>query len=159
MQNALLQTHLYSFFFLYCYLFVHLVLFGIMIYLYRVQIWNKFKMPANSPFLFSIAVGVLSFWLTFHRQFILLHRFSNWPKRALTSRFLISLLNYCRVPTEYFVELLRKALEDVNKARHKPRDSLEGRFITTCLYYKDRSYTVWVSGQMVTFQLFCHWII
>jgi len=87
-------------------------------------------MPANSPLLFSIAVGVLSFWLTFHRQFVLLHRFSNRPKRALTSRFLISLLNYCRVPTEYFVELLRKALEDVNKARHKPRDSLEGRFIT-----------------------------
>ncbi|XP_039822063.1 probable RNA-dependent RNA polymerase 3 isoform X2 [Panicum virgatum] len=53
---------------------------------------------------------------------------SNRPKRALTSRFLISLLNYCRVPTEYFVELLRKALEDVNKARHKPRDSLEVAF-------------------------------
>jgi len=50
---------------------------------------------------------------------------SNRPKRALTSRFLISLLNYCRVPIEYFVELLRKAQEDVNKARHKPRDSLE----------------------------------
>jgi len=53
---------------------------------------------------------------------------SNRPKRALTSRFLISLLIYRRVPEEYFLELLRKALEDVNKARHKPRDSLEVAF-------------------------------
>ncbi|CAL4978427.1 unnamed protein product [Urochloa decumbens] len=53
---------------------------------------------------------------------------SNRPKRALTSRFLISLLHYGRVPAEYFVELLRKALEDVNKVRRKPRDSLEVAF-------------------------------
>jgi len=159
MQNALLQTHLYSFF---SFIVICLYIWYCLV-LWYTYIESKFeinsKCPANSPLLFSIAVGVLSFWLTFHRQFVLLHRFSNRPKRALTSRFLISLLNYCRVPTEYFVELLRKALEDVNKARHKPRDSLEGRFITTCLYYKDRSYTVWVTGQMVTFQLFCHWII
>ncbi|XP_022681873.1 probable RNA-dependent RNA polymerase 3 [Setaria italica] len=53
---------------------------------------------------------------------------SNRTKRTLISRFLISLLHYGRVPAEYFVELLRRALEDVNKARHKPRDSLEVAF-------------------------------
>jgi len=127
MQNALLQTHLYSFFSFIVICFVYT--FGIVWYYDILISESKFelnsKCPANSPLLFSIAVGVLSFWLTFHRQFVLLHRFSNRPKRALTSRFLISLLNYCRVPIEYFVELQRKAQEDVNKARHKPRDSLE----------------------------------
>lgn len=127
-------------FFLCCYLFGRSVLLGIMISESKFELNSK--CPANSPLLFSIAVGVLSFWLTFHQQFVLLHRFSKRPKRALTSRFLISLLHYCRVPAEYFVELLRKALEDVNKARRKPRDSLEGRFIATRLCYKDRSCTV-----------------
>ena len=139
-------------------------------------------MPCKLTFIVFYSCWGPFFLLTFHHQFVLLHRFSNRPKRALTSRFLISLLIYRRVPEEYFLELLRKALEDVNKARHKPRDSLEGRFITvgrsiivvflqtldgwvyidlymgllmglytwaqytptitTCLYYKDRSYTV-----------------
>lgn len=54
------------------------------------------------------------------------HFSSNQPKRALTSRFLITLLQYGGVPSDYFMELLGKALKDVEKARHKTRDSLEG---------------------------------
>ncbi|XP_044975321.1 probable RNA-dependent RNA polymerase 3 isoform X1 [Hordeum vulgare subsp. vulgare] len=53
---------------------------------------------------------------------------SNRPKRALTSRFLIALLHYGGVPADYFMELLGKALKDVEKARHKTRDSLEVAF-------------------------------
>ncbi|XBI11519.1 hypothetical protein VPH35_138566 [Triticum aestivum] len=53
---------------------------------------------------------------------------SNRPKRALTSRFLITLLQYGGVPADYFMELLGKALKDVEKARHKTRDSLEVAF-------------------------------
>jgi len=50
------------------------------------------------------------------------------PKRAFTSRFLISLLHYGRVREEFFLDLLRNALEDVNNARHRPRNSLEVAF-------------------------------
>ncbi|CAM0880241.1 unnamed protein product [Alopecurus aequalis] len=53
---------------------------------------------------------------------------SNRPKRALTSRFLITLLHYGGVPVDYFMELLGKALKDVEKARHETRDSLEVAF-------------------------------
>ncbi|VAH58665.1 unnamed protein product [Triticum turgidum subsp. durum] len=53
---------------------------------------------------------------------------SNRPKRALTSRFLITLLQYGGVPADCFMELLGKALKDVEKARHKTRDSLEVAF-------------------------------
>ncbi|WVZ72691.1 hypothetical protein U9M48_021110 [Paspalum notatum var. saurae] len=53
---------------------------------------------------------------------------SNRPKRGYTSKFLIALLHHGRVPAEYFLKLLRNVLEDVNKARHKPRNSLEVAF-------------------------------
>ncbi|KAG2595071.1 hypothetical protein PVAP13_5KG047900 [Panicum virgatum] len=50
---------------------------------------------------------------------------SHRPRKAFTSRYLIALLHYGGVPDEYFMELLGKALEDVNKARNKAGDSLE----------------------------------
>ncbi|XP_037409535.1 probable RNA-dependent RNA polymerase 3 [Triticum dicoccoides] len=50
---------------------------------------------------------------------------SKYPKRAFTSRFLIALLHYGGVPADYFLELVRKALKDVEKACHKASDSLE----------------------------------
>ncbi|KAJ1282153.1 hypothetical protein BS78_03G028700 [Paspalum vaginatum] len=53
---------------------------------------------------------------------------SNRPKRGYTSKYLIALLHHGRVPAEYFLKLLRDALEDVNKARRKPRNSLEVAF-------------------------------
>ncbi|KAM0921118.1 hypothetical protein ACQ4PT_007020 [Festuca glaucescens] len=52
----------------------------------------------------------------------------NRPKRAVTSRFLITLLHYGGVPADYFIDLLGKALKDVETARHKTRDSLEVAF-------------------------------
>ncbi|KAF7035733.1 hypothetical protein CFC21_046550 [Triticum aestivum] len=50
---------------------------------------------------------------------------SKYPKRAFTSRFLIALLHYGGVPADYFLELVRKALKDVEKACYKASDSLE----------------------------------
>ncbi|XP_048562321.1 probable RNA-dependent RNA polymerase 3 isoform X1 [Triticum urartu] len=50
---------------------------------------------------------------------------SKYPKRAFTSRFLIALLHYGGVPADYFLELVRKALKDVDKACHKASDCLE----------------------------------
>ncbi|XP_044347912.1 probable RNA-dependent RNA polymerase 3 [Triticum aestivum] len=50
---------------------------------------------------------------------------SKYPKRAFTSRFLIALLHYGGVPADYFLELVRKALKDVEKACHKASYSLE----------------------------------
>jgi RNA-dependent RNA polymerase len=48
----------------------------------------------------------------------------------VTSRFLITLLHYGGVPADYFIDLLGKALKDVEEARHKTRDSLEGWFVS-----------------------------
>ncbi|TVU21362.1 hypothetical protein EJB05_30992, partial [Eragrostis curvula] len=53
---------------------------------------------------------------------------SNRPRRAVTSRFLIALLHYGRVPADYFEELLAKALKDINKSCHTVKDSLEVAF-------------------------------
>lgn len=53
---------------------------------------------------------------------------SNRPKRGYTSKYLIALLHYGGVREEYFLNLLRNALEDVNKTRHKTRNSLEVAF-------------------------------
>uniref|UniRef100_A0ACD5VTA2 Uncharacterized protein n=1 Tax=Avena sativa TaxID=4498 RepID=A0ACD5VTA2_AVESA len=50
---------------------------------------------------------------------------SNRPKRAFTSRFLITLLHYGGVPENYFLELAEKALQDVEKACDKASDALE----------------------------------
>lgn len=49
----------------------------------------------------------------------------NRPKRTFTSRNLITLLHYGGVPADYFLELVRQALKDVEKACHKTSDSLE----------------------------------
>lgn len=73
-----------------------------------------------------------SFLLTHQDQLVLLQLFSNWHKRAPTSRFLIALLHHGGVKAEYFVHLLRKALEDVKTARHTTRDSLGGLFDIHC---------------------------
>ncbi|XP_042417528.1 probable RNA-dependent RNA polymerase 5 isoform X2 [Zingiber officinale] len=43
---------------------------------------------------------------------------SNRPKRTCLSRYLIALLHYGGVPNEYFLELLKNALDDAQNARY-----------------------------------------
>ncbi|XP_072964197.1 probable RNA-dependent RNA polymerase 3 isoform X2 [Typha angustifolia] len=49
---------------------------------------------------------------------------SNRPKRTCLSRYLIALLHYGGVPKEYFLELLRNALDDAESARYSTRAAL-----------------------------------
>ncbi|KAG6490110.1 hypothetical protein ZIOFF_051392 [Zingiber officinale] len=53
---------------------------------------------------------------------------SNRPKRTCLSRYLIALLHYGGVPNEYFLELLKNALDDAQNARYTKLAAIRGIF-------------------------------
>lgn len=66
---------------------------------------------------------------------------SNQPKRTTLSKNLILLLSYGGVPDSFFMDLLKKALEESQCAFSNKRTALRGSFLNffvtiTCSIYK-----------------------
>lgn len=87
---------------------------------------------------------------------------SNRPKRAYTSKVLITLLHYGGVPVDYFLELQRKAVKDVEKACYNTSDSLEvaynhadmddsmsARMILSGIHPEDEAYLKYQLSEMI----------
>jgi RNA-dependent RNA polymerase len=56
--------------------------------------------------------------------------FSQKPNRSYLSKYLIALLSYGGVPNEFFMDVLKRNLEEADHIYTKKRTALRGTFLT-----------------------------